>query len=236
MVAVPPTLRALLAARLDQLDSAERSVLERGAVEGEVFHRGAVQALGARGSHVTPRLAALVRKGLILSRPAQLAGRGRLPLPPPPDPRRCLRQPAEVDARPSCTSASRPGSSSAATDLVELDELLGYHLEQAWRYRHELGDTDDHVLAAAARQRLAAAAQRALFRRDFTAALNLVERALALVRPGEIDAALEIDRIEALAGSGRMALVLLPPVRPQTVPPPPAIGSPSLASAWKSST
>ena len=44
-VAVPPTLQALLGARLDQLDPAERSVLERGAIEGEIFHRGAVQAL-----------------------------------------------------------------------------------------------------------------------------------------------------------------------------------------------
>src|SRR6185436_11647536 len=48
-VAVPATLRALLAARLDQLDPDERSVLERGAVEGEVFHRGAVQALSPNG-------------------------------------------------------------------------------------------------------------------------------------------------------------------------------------------
>src|SRR5919109_1289792 len=44
-VAVPPTIHALLAARLDQLDAAERTVLERGAVEGKVFHRGAVEAL-----------------------------------------------------------------------------------------------------------------------------------------------------------------------------------------------
>ena len=44
-IAVPPTIQALLAARLDQLDSSERSVLECGAVEGRVFHRGAVQAL-----------------------------------------------------------------------------------------------------------------------------------------------------------------------------------------------
>ncbi len=35
---VPGTLRALLAARLDQLDEPERRVLERGAVEGELFH------------------------------------------------------------------------------------------------------------------------------------------------------------------------------------------------------
>src|SRR5439155_14978403 len=64
-VAVPPTLKALLAARLDQLDAGERRVLERGAVEGEVFHRGAVQALAPEETEVTPRLAALVRRQLI---------------------------------------------------------------------------------------------------------------------------------------------------------------------------
>jgi hypothetical protein len=64
-VAVPATLRALLAARLDQLDPADRRVLERAAVEGEVFHRGAVQALTPEETQVTPRLAALVRRQLI---------------------------------------------------------------------------------------------------------------------------------------------------------------------------
>ena len=64
-VVVPATLQALLGARLDQLDPAERSVLERGAIEGEVFHRGAVQALAPDDTVVTPRLAALVRKALI---------------------------------------------------------------------------------------------------------------------------------------------------------------------------
>ena len=53
-VVVPPTLQALLAARLDQLGSPERGVLERGAVEGEIFHRGAVQALAPDESQVTP--------------------------------------------------------------------------------------------------------------------------------------------------------------------------------------
>jgi predicted ATPase len=64
-VEVPPSLRALMAARLDQLDPAERRVLERGAVEGEVFHRGAVQALAPEEAQVTPRLASLSRKQLI---------------------------------------------------------------------------------------------------------------------------------------------------------------------------
>ncbi|WP_409161763.1 hypothetical protein, partial [Pectobacterium sp. B2J-2] len=59
-VDVPPTLKALLAARLDQIDEAERKVLERGAVEGEIFHRGAVQALAPEEAQVTTRLAGLV--------------------------------------------------------------------------------------------------------------------------------------------------------------------------------
>src|SRR6266511_3691439 len=65
-VTVPPSLQALLASRLDQLESTERSVLERGALEGEVFHRGSVRALAPEDHHVTQRLAALVRKELIL--------------------------------------------------------------------------------------------------------------------------------------------------------------------------
>ena len=47
-VEVPPTMKVLLAARLDGLDEPERRVLERGSVEGELFHRGAVQALAPR--------------------------------------------------------------------------------------------------------------------------------------------------------------------------------------------
>ena len=71
---VPATLQALLAARLDQLDPAERAVLERASIEGESFHRGAVQALSADETPVTPRLAAFVRKELIRPDKAQLAG------------------------------------------------------------------------------------------------------------------------------------------------------------------
>ena len=73
-VDVPPTLKALLAARLDQLDEAERRVLERGSVEGEIFHRGGVQALAPEETQVTTRLAALVRRQLVRPDRAQLAG------------------------------------------------------------------------------------------------------------------------------------------------------------------
>jgi len=73
-VVVPPSLQALLAARLDQLEPAERSVLERGAIEGEIFHRGAVQALAPAETQVTPNLAALVRRELIRPDRSQFAG------------------------------------------------------------------------------------------------------------------------------------------------------------------
>jgi len=77
-VDVPPTLKALLAARLDQLDEAERRVLERGSVEGEIFHRGGVQALAPEETQVTTRLAALVRRQLVRPDRAQIAGDNEL--------------------------------------------------------------------------------------------------------------------------------------------------------------
>ena len=54
--------------------SGRARVLERGAVEGEVFHRGAVQALAREEPQVTPRLAALVRRDLIRPDRAEFAG------------------------------------------------------------------------------------------------------------------------------------------------------------------
>ena len=98
-VVVPPTLQALLGARLDQLDPAERSVLERGAIEGEIFHRGAVQALAPEETQVTPRLAALVRKDADPPRHGR-SSRARMPSASATCyPRRGLRRAAEGDPR-----------------------------------------------------------------------------------------------------------------------------------------
>ena len=137
-VVVPPTLQALLAARLDQLETAERSVLERGAIEGEIFHRGAVQALAPDETQVTPRLAALVRKELIRPDRPQLAGEDGFRF------RHLLIRDAAYDALPKAVRAELHQRFAAwleehGAELVELDEILGYHLEQACRYRAELG-------------------------------------------------------------------------------------------------
>ena len=198
-VVVPPTLQALLAARLDQLDDAERAVLECGAVEGEVFHRGAIQALSPGEGAVTPRLAALTRKQLIAPDKAQIPGEDGFRF------RHLLIRDAAYDALPKAARADlhtrfADWLEGHGTAVVELDELLGYHLEQAVRYRSELG-LEDVELAAAAQARLATAGRRALNRLDFGSAANLLHRAAELAPAAEVDLALETDLIDALTGT-----------------------------------
>jgi hypothetical protein len=89
------------------------------------------------------------------------------------------------------------------TELVELDEILGYHLERASSYRAELGMARNEELAAAARRRLTAAGRRAQLRADYGAAAGLLKRAAALVPPAELDLALETDLVEALFWGGK---------------------------------
>ena len=98
-VTVPPTIHALLAARLDQLDPGERRVLERGAVEGEIFHLGAVRALADGEPSITARFTSLVRRGPRPPRADAGAGRRRVPLPPSAPARRRVRVAPEVDPR-----------------------------------------------------------------------------------------------------------------------------------------
>jgi class 3 adenylate cyclase len=194
-VAVPPTLRALLAARLDQLESPERRVLERGAVEGEVFHRGAVQALAPEETQVTPRLAALARKELIRPDKAQLPGEDGFRF------RHLLLRDTAYEALPKSTRAELHERFAVwleerGRQLVELDELVGYHLEQAARYKAELGQAEA-ALAERAGERLARAGRRALWRGDEPTAAVLLERALKLTRPIRLDVVLEIDLTRA---------------------------------------
>ena len=141
-VAVPPTIQALLAARLDQLDPPDRDVLQSGSVEGRVFHRGAVQALATDESQVTTRLTALVRKELVRPDKSLLPGEDAFRF------RHLLIRDAAYNALPKATRAElherfADWLGEHGSTLVELDEILGYHLEQAYRYRSELGALDD---------------------------------------------------------------------------------------------
>ena len=205
-VTVPPTLRALLAARLDQLAAPERRVLERGAVEGEVFHRGAVQALGPEESQVTPRLAALVRKELIRPDRAHLPGEDGFRF------RHLLIRDAAYDALPKATRAELHERfamwlQERGPELAELDEIVGFHLEQAVRYRREVGTVADaNDLARRASTRLASAGRKALAHGDSRAAVSLLGRAAALAETdGAEDGELLLDLASALVGIGDFA-------------------------------
>jgi class 3 adenylate cyclase/tetratricopeptide (TPR) repeat protein len=200
-VTVPPTLQALLAARLDQLERSERAVLERGAVEGEVFHRGSVQAL-AGDEQVTPRLASLVRKQLIRPDRPQLAGDDGFRF------RHLLIRDAAYDALPKSTRAELHAAFARwleehGESLAELDEILAYHYDQACRYRDEVGLPADPELVAAARERLRATGLRAYLQtNDYGAAVRALERALALAG-AEIDVVAAVHLADALFWVGR---------------------------------
>ncbi|MGZ4412586.1 MAG: adenylate/guanylate cyclase domain-containing protein, partial [Gaiellaceae bacterium] len=190
-IVVPPTIQALLGARLDQLDASERGVLERGSVEGRVFHRGAVQALAPEEEELPRRLVSLVRKELVRPEKAQLPGDDAFRF------RHLLIRDAAYDALPKATRAELHERFSdwleqRGGDLVELDEILGHHLEQAARYKAELGQPDAG-LAERAGDRLASAGRRALWRDDRRAAAPLLERALELTRGLRLDVNLELD-------------------------------------------
>jgi class 3 adenylate cyclase len=198
-VVVPPTIQALLAARLDQLEPGERSVLERGSVEGRVFHRSAVHALSDGETQLPARLVALVRKELVRPDRAQLPDDDAYRF------RHLLIRDAAYDSLPKATRAELHERFAAwlekrGPDLVELDEIVGYHLEQAARYKDELGQLDA-ALAERAGERLAVAGRRALWRSDNRAAAGLFDRALELLRPLRLDVELELDFAWALEQS-----------------------------------
>jgi class 3 adenylate cyclase/tetratricopeptide (TPR) repeat protein len=184
-VVVPPTIQALLAARLDQLDPAERGVLECGSVEGRTFHSGAVHALAPNEQQLTARLTALVRKDLVRPDRAQIAGEDAFRF------RHVLIRDAAYDALPKAIRAQLHESLAGwleehGRDLVELNEILGYHLEQAHRYHGDLGPLTDEAgaLGASAATHLALAGDKAHARGDAPAAVNLFTRAAAATPTG----------------------------------------------------
>jgi len=205
-VAVPPTIQALLAARLDHLDLGERAVLEPAAVVGQVFRRAAIAYLAPEDVAVDDRLATLTEKQFVQqdqSRPEEEdAFRFH----------HILIRDTTYDGilkRARATLHERFvewGDSVNRERATEYEEILGYHLEQAHRYLSELGPLDDHgrSLAADGSRRLASAGRRAFARGDVSAAASLLGRAVVLL-PEEANERLELlpDYGEALLQVGR---------------------------------
>jgi class 3 adenylate cyclase/tetratricopeptide (TPR) repeat protein len=189
-VRVPPSIQALLASRLDRLEADERHVVERAAVEGKTFHQGSVRALaeGQARERVGACLHSLVRKELVRHHAASFAGEDAFRF------RHVLIREAAYDSIPKQLRAQLHDRFAAWLEEVagervgEYEELLGYHLEQAFRYRVELSRVDEWAQAVALRggSRLAAAGRRALARSDAPAAVNLLRRAAWLLEEGGV--------------------------------------------------
>ena len=182
---VPPTVSALVAARLDRLEPSERDLIGRASIVGKIFQRSAVTELSPpeRRDDLGGRLMTLVRKELVRPDPSGTSGDeafrfrhilvrdsayGSLP----------KEQRADLHAR-FATWLERV----ADDRLVEYEEVIAYHLEQAHRYRGELGLTDavTRSLGLRAAHHLRAAGMRAMRRHDPPAAVNLLARAAPLL-------------------------------------------------------
>src|SRR5438034_4765646 len=188
-VAIPPTIHALLAARLDRLEPEERAVIERASVIGKEFWRGAIAELTPveQRESAGARLMTLTRKEFIEPaisifpdedgfrfRHILLRDAAYLGVP------KEIR--AELHERYVGWLERTTGPKSS-----ELDEILGYHLEQAFQYRAELGPVSDKAaeLAARAGERLGRAGRRAMAGGgDVAAAESLMSRAVALLPEG----------------------------------------------------
>ena len=186
-VSVPPTIQALLAARVDQLDPGERDVLQCGSIEGRVFHLGGVQALASEPAQTNARLTSLVRKEFIRPDSGHVHGEDAYRF------RHLLIRDAAYDSiskRDRADLHERFGrwlERNAGDRATEYEEVLGYHFEQACRYRTELGAVDEGLreLARETARRLGAAGRRAFIRSDASAGVNLGSRAVALLAPSD---------------------------------------------------
>ena len=206
-VTVPPSIHALVAARVDRLGPGERSVIERAAIEGKVFHLGGVAALvpDEVRPDVRRHLMTLTRRELVRPDGAELRGEEAFRF------RHQLIRDATYQAVPKETRADlherfagwlveRTGERAA-----EYEEIVGYHLEQSVRFRRELGHGPDEWSATAARAgtMLASAGRRAFARGDYPASIKLLERARALAVPGSrglVETCLALEEASGYAG------------------------------------
>ena len=186
-ISVPPSVAALLAARLERLSDDERRTIESASVIGREFYGRAVRDL--LPTHLQADeddlIMSLIRKELVRPDRSSVPGHEAFRF------RHILIRDAAYQAIPKERRADLHEAFAGWIGRVggeraeEVDEILGYHLEHAFRYRAALGPVNDQArsLATSASKRLAAAGRRALARHDRAAVANLLGRAVALLEP-----------------------------------------------------
>jgi class 3 adenylate cyclase/tetratricopeptide (TPR) repeat protein len=186
---VPPTITGILESRIERLPQTERDVLERGSIEGRVFHWGSVTALSTSmdSADVARDLLSLVRRGLVGAETALFGGGEAFRF------RHALIRDAAYARMPKATRSdlheqhARWLEEAAGDRIAEFDEFVAYHLEEAAVIRADLGPLDERgrLLAAEAAGRLRTAGLRAAGRGDHRAAVTFLERARFLLDPDD---------------------------------------------------
>jgi tetratricopeptide (TPR) repeat protein len=205
-ISAPPTIAALISTRLEGLPRPERAVLEGASVVGVTFESDTVEVVSDLSASVASTLDTLVAREFIqvseptqdrvafffrhaLIRDAAYAGMSK-----------DRRARIHVRLADWLTSRERFGGESA--------ELIGYHLEQAFAYRAELGSLGEEGtrLGTRAAAQLWAAGRTALNGRgDLQAAVALFERATPMISEEDaMSIEIRLDQAQALAGLGRL--------------------------------
>ena len=174
--AVPPTIQALLAARLDRLP--RRSGRRRTRIDRRAdFEAGAVVALSPEDEGATSAIAwEACPQGGSPTRATGIHGHeptgSAICSSATPHTRRC-----RSSTEPSTQRFADWLMEAAADRLVEYEEIVGYHLEQAYGYAADLDIVDDHSRELAdVRVHLSSSARRARAREDAGAASDLFVR------------------------------------------------------------
>jgi class 3 adenylate cyclase/tetratricopeptide (TPR) repeat protein len=186
---IPPSISALITARLDRLGATDRTVIEHGAVIGQVFFRGAIEDLAPEPmrEHVGESLSSLGRKELIRQQETLFFGHETF---------RFIHILIKDAAYQGLLKRARAELHEAFVDWIErvsperaleYEEISGYHLEQAYLIRIQLAPVDDHATGLGMRgaEYLSSAGHRALARGDLHAAGNLLQRAATLFPSGD---------------------------------------------------
>ena len=209
-LSVPASISALLGARLDRLSAGELAVIRCASVIGKVFWWGPVEELAPATvrRQVGGHLQTLVRKDLIRPERSSFSGEDAFRF------HHTLLLDAAYAGTPKETRAELHErfagwvERAAGERVAEVEEVIGYHLEQAHRYRAELGKADESTkeLAVGGARRLAVAGRRAATRGDMPAAADLLSRAAALFPQEHPERrAILPDLGEALSEAGDLA-------------------------------
>lgn len=174
---IPPSLRSLLATRIDNLGPAERDLLRAASVAGDHLSPEALEVLAPEGARpFLPRnVKTLTRKRLL-----QPSGTTGLAFP-----HGLIRD----SAYQGLTRKDRGRLHLALAEWLErsgqhaqLDAIVGHHLELALENRRLVGPADDDTaLSARAGEKLTAAGTSAYMRLDLPGAADLLGRALELL-------------------------------------------------------